>query len=856
MHCTIIMEVDCNMLEIGEVKIENERECITDNPAPRISFSLYSDEKDVYLEEAQVRVNGWVCKAKEQLDIAYAGEKLEPFTRYKVEIEATDNKGCLASGTSYFQTGRMGTAWHGKWISDSSCMFEDTISPPPFTFRKRIHCGKAVKKAYLTATAMGIYELSVNGEKIGNEYFAPGFTSYANTLQYNFYDCPSLLQGENEIIAVVGGGWAVGRSTYIDDTNKSLSKISADSPAFLMDLYVEYADGSMECFGTDESWEVTQNGNYKFGDFYDGEIYDAGVDLDRADWKPAAGYEMRIQPMILARYGNMVTAHERFVPKLCSRSEDGELIYDFGQNFAGVISIKLVGRQGQKIVIRHAEALDHGKLYTDSLRTAKASFTYICRSGKQEYSPRLTYMGFRYISITGIEPENMEEISARALYSDFEEVGEFMCSNEDLNRLQSNIVWSGKSNFVDIPTDCPQRDERQGWTGDIALFGSTACFNFDLSRFLDKWLLDMKNEQGEQGSIPFVIPKRGSKTPSITTSCWGDSCILVPWAEYLSNGSISLLKRQYPTMRKYMDDVKRWAEKMSGGKTKRRIWELPFHFGDWCAPYGNIKDWLGRGKWVGTAYWAYSCELMSRIAGILEKPADQKMFKELREEICLAYEKEFTDGCGRLKDEFQTGYILPLYFKMTDSQKRAVMAQHLWDLIEENGVHLDTGFTATPFILFALADNGKLAEAYKLLLQDTCPSWLYQIRKGATTFWEQWDTIRPDGGLKEASMNHYAYGAVGDFLYRRVCGLEPRTGGYRTFVIRPRVGGGLTWAQCSHKTRYGLISLKWELADGRFRIRFTVPVSTECELILPSGKSERYGSGSYQVQEDYVNEGH
>lgn len=839
------------MLEIGEIKIENERECVTDNPEPRISFSLNSGEKNTYLQEASVRVNGWVYKGKAQLDIVYAGERLQPFTRYKVVIEVSDNHGCQTSGTGYFQTGRMGSAWNGKWISDSSCRFEDTVSPPPFTFRKKIMCKKEVKNAYLTATAMGIYELCVNGEKAGDEYFAPGFTSYANTLQYNLYHCPNLRQGENEILAVVGGGWAVGRSTYIYDTNKSLSKISADSPAFLMDLYVEYTDGSRECFSTDETWEVTQEGNYQFGDFYDGEIYDASVDLHRIEWKHASCCEMRIHPVLLARYGNSVTAHEKFVPSLCSQSEEDGLIYDFGQNFAGVVAIKLMGRQGQKIVIRHAEALDQGKLYTDSLRTAKASVTYICRNGKQEYSPRLTYMGFRYISITGVEPENIEEISARALYSDFEEVGEFACSNEDLNQLQSNIVWSGKSNFVDIPTDCPQRDERQGWTGDIALFGNTACFNFDLSRFLDKWLLDMKYEQGKQGSIPFVIPKRGSKTPSITTSCWGDSCIMVPWAQYLSGGDLGLLKRQYPVMKKYMDDCKRWAGKLSPGKRSRRIWSLPFHFGDWCAPYGNIRDWLGRGKWVGTAYWAYTCGLMAQIAGLLGEPEEAGAYEKLREEICLAFEEEFTDGQGKLKEEFQTGYVLPIYFDLAGPEKRRVMAKRLWKLIEENEIHLNTGFTATPYILFALADNGMTAEAYRLLLQDTCPSWLYQVRKGATTFWEQWDTIQPDGSLKSASMNHYAYGAVGDFLYRRVCGLEPKTGGYRSFLIRPRVGGGLTWAECRHKTRYGLISLKWELSDDKFRIQFTVPVSTECELVLPGGKKQIYGSGSYLAEEPY-----
>lgn len=836
------------MLTITEIRVENQTACITDKSNPRISFSLQSDRKNTSLKEAVISLNGWTVRAGKQIDIAYDGKPLEPFQSYEVAIEATDNHGCTSTGKTMFQTGRMEMPWKGKWISDLSYIFEDTESPVPFTFMKSIFIKKPVKRAFLTATALGIYELSINNKKVGNEYFAPGFTSYANNLQYNYYVPDNLILGNNEIVVVAGGGWAVGRSTYIYDTNKSFSKISAERPAILMDLFVEYEDGETECFSTDENWQVTQEGNYQFGDFYDGELYDAQIDLRQIRWKPADRFHPAINPVITARYGDPVTAHESLFPCAEPSVKDGEIIYDFGQNLAGVVRIKLQGKMGQKVVIRHAEVLEQGGLYTESLRTAKAMVTYICRDGWQDYSPCLTYMGFRYIGISGIEPEYIEEISAVALYSDFEEIGEFSCSNEELNQLQSNIKWSGKSNFVDIPTDCPQRDEKQGWTGDIALFGSTACFNFNLSRFLDKWLLDLKEEQGRFGSIPFVIPKRGTKTPSITTSCWGDSCIMVPWAEYLSGGNLSLLRRQYPVMKKYMKAVKRWASLFSVRKTDKRIWKLMFHFGDWCAPYGNIKDWLGRGKWVGTAYWAYTCGLMSRIARLLGDEQESRAYQKLRKEICLAYEEVFTDKNGKLKEEFQTGYVLPLYFKIGDEEKRRQMADHLWRLIEEDGVHLNTGFTATPYILFALADNGKLTEAYRLLLQDTNPSWLYQIRQGATTFWEQWDTIQTDGSLKSASMNHYAYGAVGDFLYRRVCGLESRSGGYRSFVIEPRVGGGLEWAKCRHMTPYGEISLHWELLNEKFVIRFEVPVSTECELILPNGKRQKFGSGSYVIE--------
>ncbi len=852
------------MLCIDDIKIENARECITDQTNPKISFSLSSDQQEVRLAHSEISINGWTYQGKEQLHIPYEGQPLEPFTDYGVHIVAEDNHGQRAEQETHFQTGRMQLPWEGKWITEDTYQFEDTQSPIPFLFRRKFHVKKPVTKAFITSTALGIYELAVNNQKAGNEFFAPGFTSYAHHLQYNTYPV-TLQSGENEITAVVGGGWAVGRSTYIQDTNKNISKLSAKRPALLLELHIQYEDGIQEVIASDEAWQVTTQGPYRFGDFYDGETYDATVDLKNITWEQASLFTPEITPQIVARYGASVIAHETMKASFLHTTSTGELIYDFGQNFAGVMTMRLRGHQGQKVVIRHGEVLQTGKLaekeetpepgtlYTDSLRSAKQTLTYICQEGEQSYISRLTYMGFRFIEISGIAKEDILELSALALYSDIEENGSFACSNQDLNQLQSNIVWSGKSNFVDIPTDCPQRDERQGWTGDIALFAKTASFNFDMSRFFDKWLIDLMDEQKKSGALPFVIPMRGDTktTPVMTTSCWGDCCINVPMAEYLSNGDVSLLKRQYDSMSRYMKDAARWAGRLSVGRKNRHIWKLPFHFGDWCAPYGNVKDWLSKGAWTGTAYWSYGCLQMSQICKLLGKEKESQNYLKLRKMICQAYMEEFTDGQGKLKEEFQTGYVLPLYFDMNDETALDAMAEHLWHLIKENGVHLNTGFTSTPYILFALADHGKLKEAYELLLQDTSPSWLYQIRKGGTTLWEQWDSVTEDDRLKSASMNHYAYGAVGDFLYRRVCGLEPVSGGYENFTICPKVGGGLQWASCSHKSPYGMISVKWEMVEDEFVLHFTVPVSTSCQVILPSGKKQTYASGTYTLREPW-----
>lgn len=832
------------MFEIDGIKIENCKEgCVTDSDAPRLAFSLKSDKKGAKLENAVVRVGGKEFVTKEQCGIALTGLALCPFAQYEVSVIATDNFGNRADGKTYFCTGRRNTLWTAKWITDLSHKFSKNASPIPFTFRKQFSVGKSVKCAYITATALGIYELQINGQKVGNEYFAPGFTSYKHVLQYNEYDVTSLLENDNTLVAVVGGGWAVGRFTY-----SSKSKITCDRQAFLAELFIEYQDGTKEKIVTDSSWQVTREGNYRFGDFYDGETYNATTNLDAVKWQFADIYKPKFKVNLSAQYGEKVVESEALTPKESFKAKNGkEIIYDFGQNFAGVVRLKINGISGQKIVIRHAEIMFDGDLCVKSLRTAKATATYICVDGLQEYSPRLTYMGFRYIGISGIDSKDIE-VSAVALYSDIKQVGSFECSNELLNKLQSNIVWSGKSNFVDIPTDCPQRDERMGWTGDISVFASTACYNFDMSKFLDKWLYDVRLEQGKGGGIPLVVPKQGISAPTVATACWGDSCIIVPYAEYLARGNIELLKKQYPTMKKFLKAVKFWSGFLSVGKNNRRIWKWLFQFGDWCAPEGGVMDWMKKGKWTATAYYANSCAIMSNVAKLLGYDKDARYYENLRGEICTAYIKKFTDGSGKLKKEFQTGYVLPLYFNMADGQAKQNMAHNLNCLVAENGYRLSTGFTGTPYLLFALADNGYADTAYKVLMQQERPSWLYCVKQGATTTWEEW-SIDPTREGNIPSYNHYAYGAVGDFLYRRVLGLEAKEGGYKSFMVKPVLGGGLTYAKGGTMTPYGEINVDWRKSGGQFNITVQVPVSTKCKLVMPSGKEYTLTSGQHSLKE-------
>lgn len=841
------------MLNISQIKIGHTAQgCVTDS-RPNIRFALESDVPGESLKTAQISCGDWQVSTCDQLNNIYGGE-MKPFTCYTVHISAVGTSGERAEAEASFMTGRLDTPWQGKWITDNSYTFPDKESPVPMVFQKEFASPKKLSRAWVAATALGIYELELNGKKVGQDYFAPGFTSYAHQIQYQTYDITDLLTENNCIKAIVAGGWAAGSFGL-----QRKSHISCDRQALLCELHLEYADGSKEVVATDESWRVTQDSPFRLAEWYDGETYDACFDESKQSWKNADVTQPREEPKLLAQYGEPVRARQTLHPVSCTKAPSGEWIYDFGQNFSGVITFRVKnGKCGQKLVFRHAEVLGDGELFVKSLRTAKATATYICTDGEQTYSPRFTYMGLRYVGMTGAEPEDIE-LAAYVLHSDFETIGQFECSNALVNRLNENIRWGGLSNFVDIPTDCPQRDERLGWTGDIAVFASTACFNFDMSRFFDKWLLDLSAEQKESGALPMVIPQQGDTWPCMVTSCWGDSCVLVPWAEYLARGDLQLLRRQYPAMKKFLKGVKKWASVLSFTPNSRLIWQFPFHFGDWCAPDENIQQWTGKGKWVGTAYFANSCDIVAQIADLLGEPEDAAYYRDLRGKIIKAYREVFTDKNGKLKKEFQTGYVLPLHFGMTEGEETKAMTGNLVRLLRENDYRLATGFPSTPYLLFALSDNGYPDVAYDVLLQEECPGWLYEVKAGGTTIWERWDALRPDGSVNTGnlqsgkdtgdggmvSFNHYANGAVGDWLYRRVAGIEAISGGYQEFRVAPLPGGGLTYAKAEIVTPFGKAVSDWKLEDGQFKIEVQVPVSTTCHLTLPDGTQKLLGSGKH-----------
>lgn len=860
------------MLEIKHILVENQKEnAVTDQPHPQFAFEINSDEKNAKATGYTIRITEestgravWNTEEKETEDIqyiTYAGEPLKPCTRYLVDVEIYDNHGNKAGKSNRFFTGFLGEKWEGHWITHPKARFGKKGPVPGMAFGKRFFLENYVSSAYVYITAVGIYTLKLNGNKIGEELLRPGYTSYEHQRQYQVYDVTKALKkGENVAMATVAGGWEAGRYGLFGKAG-----VYAPKQELLMELHITYTDGKKMKIVTDPSWRVSINTPILDASIYDGEVIDAT--RRPKNFIKTEVSDSRHKEQLLATYGNLPRCHSTLKPISVNKSKNG-YIYDFGQNISGVVNFSIDGQEGQKLTFLHAEILMDGELYRKPLRSAKAALYYTCKKGKQSYMPQYTFMGFRYVEVIGLKDAQMENftLEAKAISSITEETGSFSCSNQDITKLQQNIRWGGLDNFVDIPSDCPQRDERLGWTGDIAVFASTASFNFDMSRFLEKWLKDVRSEQLKKGGIPFVVPS-GSLPLGCVNAGWGDCCILVPWALYQSTGNRRILEENYPMMKKYWNRVREMAAFGSHGD-KKYLWTFGWSFGDWCAPGETQMQWFKKKPWISTAYFAYTSGIMSQIAGILDELQDQKLYAAVQKKIIQAYRKHFTDGHGKLTQEFQTAYVCPLHFGMTEGKESENYAKNLHRLVEEAGNHLTTGFLGTPYLLFALSDFGQLDKAYELLLQDTCPGWLYEVKAGGTTIWERWDALRPDGtvnlgeGIKEdqntnknsamgsgmVSFNHYANGAVGDWLYRRAAGIEILEAGYRKFRIQPMPGGNLTWVECEKKTLTGTISSKWKIDESKFILDVIVPFGTTAEIILPDGYQETVGSGEYHYE--------
>jgi len=741
--------------------------------------------------------------------------------------------------------------WIGRFVTPG--WDEDTSQPQPCPMLRRAFSVRpGVVRSRLFVTALGVYEAQINGIVVGDHVLAPGWTSYDHRLRYQTFDTTDLLhEGRNAIGAMLGDGWYRGRLGF----NGGHRNIYGDRLALLAQLVIEYTDGTIDLVTTDESWRAA-TGPILASDLYDGESYDArlerpgwsGPDYDDRDWSTVRLLDRDLTTLV-APAGPPVRRTELIEPIAISTSPSGRTIVDFGQNLVGRLRLTVRGEAGETVTLRHAEVLEGGELCTRPLRLAQATDHYTLRGGDSEtWEPRFTFHGFRYAEVEGWPGELRDgDITAVVCHTDLERTGWFECSDPLLNRLHENVVWGMRGNFLDIPTDCPQRDERLGWTGDIQVFAPTATFLYDTAGFLTSWLRDLAAEQDASGVVPFVVPNPLGRPPT-PAAAWGDAAVIVPWVLYQRYGDTGVLSDQYDSMRA-------WVECVAERAGESRLWDQGFQFGDWLDPSAP-PDRPGAARTdahlVATAYFARSAELLGRTASVLGRSDDEARYHTLAAEVRAAFNAEYVSPNGRMVSDATTAYALALQFGLLlKAEQRRRAGARLAALVRESGYRISTGFVGTPLICDALCSVGEHDVAFRLLTERSCPSWLYSVTMGATTIWERWDSLLPDGSVNPGEMtsfNHYALGAVADWLHRTVGGLSPAEPGYRRIDVRPVPGGGLTSARARHKTPYGLAECAWHVDGQTIQVEVVIPPNTTASVTLPGADTEpiEVGSGSHR----------
>ncbi len=745
--------------------------------------------------------------------------------------------------------------WSARFVTPA--WEEDTSRPQPGPLlRREFDVGPGVARARLYVTALGVYEAQINGAAVGDHVLAPGWTSYSHRLRYQTFDVTGLLhEGRNAIGAMLGDGWYRGRLGF----GGGRRNIYGDRLALLAQLEIDYVDGTHEVVVTDDGWRAIR-GPIVTSDIYDGETYDAR--LERAGWS-TAGYADRDwtsvrqldrdRGTLVAPTGPPVRRTELIVPVAITTSPSGKTLVDFGQNLVGRLRLTVQGAAGQTVTLRHAEVLEHGELGTRPLRAAKATDQYTLRgNGVETWEPRFTFHGFRYAEVEGWPGKlRAGDLVAVVCHSDMERTGWFECSDPLINRLHANVVWGMRGNFLDVPTDCPQRDERLGWTGDIQVFAPTASFLYDAAGFLQSWLADVAADQ-QDGVVPFVVPNviQGPPRPA---AAWGDAAVIVPWVLYQRYGDTGVLADQFESMRGWVDHIASLAG-------ERGLWDRGFQFGDWLdpsAPPDRPAAARTSPQIVATAYLARSAELVGQAAGVLGRAEDEARYLALASKVREAFADEYVTPNGRLASDATTAYALAIEFSLLrDETQRRHAGERLLALVRESRYRVSTGFVGTPLICDALCNVGAYDAAFRLITERECPSWLYPVTMGATTIWERWDSMLPDGSINPGEMtsfNHYALGAVADWLHRTVAGLAAGEPGYRRLEIRPRPGGGLTHARARHRTPYGMAESGWSIADGQIQVEVAVPPNTTASVTLPSSEAEpvEVGAGTHHWSYPY-----
>ncbi len=722
---------------------------------------------------------------------------------------------------------------NAQWIKSPKAAVDREI-----VFTKSFGTDKEILSAQLEITALGVYVAKINGKRVGDFILAPGWTSYRKRLQVDTYDVTDLLGKNNTVAIGVAPGW---KAMGYFGMHYGDSYLGFNETAAIFALTIEYADGETEIITSGGDWDC-KNGNCVYSNLYNGYIYDpAYVDIFPAK----AQVFTKDRKILLDRQGEKVVEQERLAPVEIIRTPKGETVIDFGQNMTGYVEFKIKGNKGERAVISHAEVLDaEGNFYRDNLRGAKAEAVFVCDGKEHIHKPEYNFYGFRYIKLENWSDEvKKENFTAIVVHSDMKRTGYFECSDERVNKLFSNVIWGQKGNFLDVPTDCPQRDERLGWTGDAQVFVKTASYNYDVERFFTKWLADLRADQTNWGTIPHVIP--GVFGPDEDCSAaWADAATICPWQIYLTYANKDIIADSLDSMKDYIEFIDTRADD--------GIWSRSWHFGDWLNLDGSSPEDCSKGtekKLIATAYFIYSSGIYAKALELFEKDASEIWAK--REKSIEAFRREFMKD-GRILPEFetQTAAVLALHFGITDNAEET--AKQLNELVTECG-HLKTGFVGTPYLLHALSDNGYAETAYSLLLREEYPSWLFSVKMGATTIWEHWDSVREDGTMWSTQMNsfnHYAYGSVADWLYGDVAGIkiDESKPAFEHIIFAPVTDGRLTYAKASIESRRGLVKSEWKTENGKTTYEFTVPAGATATVILNGEKTE-IGEGVHTFNE-------
>ena len=726
-----------------------------------------------------------------------------------------------------------------------------------FTYRKNFTPAKAVKKATLCASAIGVYALWINGTRVGKGVLTPGWTSYQHRVQYQTYDVTALLTANTRIEVGVGQGWAIGYIGYANTNHFTDDKVS-----LIAWMDVLYEDGTRETVATDESWEVYTS-EVTSSEIYHGETVDKTAPIERVGNAVRSDVKTKLVP----QEGEWITEQERLAPVEVIRTPKGELVLDFGQNITGYVEIKIKGNRGDCIVLRHAEVLDgDGNFYAANMRAAKNRNVYVLSGGEDLFKPTYSFQGFRYVRLSKypFETVDVNNFRAIAVNSELKRTGWFHCGNEKINQLYHNIIWGQKSNYLDIPTDCPQRDERLGWTGDAQVFCRTAAINFDVERFFRKWMGDMALEQGKDGHVLGVVPNCFHGYSTRISAAWGDAACVIPWQLYLAYGDRRLLKKQFPMMKK-------WVGYMHSAGPEEFLWLGGRHYGDWLAIDGGEDACEGATSkdLIASAFFAYSTQLVVQAGEVLGE--DVSEYRKLYQNVRAAFRARFMkDGRPapnsidadsptlssqvQTRQMTQTSLVLILYFGLYEEAERQGLVDALAEMIRENGTRMATGFVGTPYILHVLSEHGHTDLAYELLMQEKSPSWLYSVNHGATTMWEHWNGIKDDGSFWRPAMNsfnHYAYGAVFDWIFGVACGIRTvaEAPAYKEILLAPTPNKCLGFADASIDSRHGLIRSHWYYKGDTVYYEFEIPFGVTANLRLPSGYTETLTAGTYHFAE-------